>query len=61
MDFNAFSTENNDFFALEMLVREIMKSQNLIVSNSAIKAMLFYECRSEVLMNHLETIVIKAT
>ena len=23
MDFNVFSTENNDFFALEMLVRKI--------------------------------------
>lgn len=34
---------------------------NLIVSNSAIKAMLFYECRLAVLMNHSETIVIKAT
>lgn len=31
-----------DFFALEMLVREIVKGQNLIVSNSAIKAMLFF-------------------
>lgn len=25
MDFNAFSTENNDFFALEMLVRIIVE------------------------------------
>ena len=61
MDFNAFSTENNDFFALEMLVRKIVEILNLIVSNSAIKAMLFYECRLTVLMNHSETIVIKAT
>lgn len=64
MDFNAFSTENNDFFCSQNAGSENSGDLglNLIVGNSAIKAMLFYyECRSEVLMNHLDTIVIKAT
>ena len=63
MDFNAFSTENNDFFCSRNAASENSGDlgQNLIVGNSAIKAMLFYECRLAVLMNHSETIVIKAT
>lgn len=57
MDFNAFSTENNDFFCSLNAGSENSGdfSQNLVISNSAIEAMLFYECRSEVLINHSES------